>query len=83
MEVEHVKAQRRKKDKGEMQFEKFVTDGNNKQDGSAKAGAMLNEGFMVETRSKASSPAGARRGVCGLAVRSELSLFGRRVERLS
>ena len=53
MEVEHVKAHRTKKDKKEMsQFEKFVADGNDKADELAKAGAMLDEGFMAEMRAK-------------------------------
>ena len=44
VEVEHVKAHRTKKDKKEMsQMEKFVTDGNEKADELAKAGAMLDE----------------------------------------
>ena len=34
------------------QFEKFGTDGNQKADEVAKAGAMLDEGFMAETRAK-------------------------------
>ena len=33
-------------------FEKFVTVGNEKADELAKEGAMLDEGFMVETRAK-------------------------------
>ena len=33
-------------------IEKFVTDGNEKADELAKAGAMLDEGFMAETRAK-------------------------------
>ena len=50
MEVEH----RTRKDKKEMaQFEKFVTDGNEKADELAKAGAICDEGFMAETRAKA------------------------------
>ena len=49
MEVEHVKAHLTKKDKKEMShFEKFVTDGNEKADELAKAGAMLDERFMAE-----------------------------------
>ena len=53
VEVQHVKAHRTKKDKKEMsQFEKFVTEGNEKADELAKAGAMLDEGFMAETRAK-------------------------------
>ena len=34
------------------QFEKFVTDGNEKADELAKAGAMLDEGFMAQVRAK-------------------------------
>ena len=34
------------------QLEKFVTDGNEKADVLAKAGAMLDEGFKAETRAK-------------------------------
>ena len=53
VQVEHVKAHRTKKDKKEMsQFEYFITDGNEKADELAKAGAMLDEGFMAETRAK-------------------------------
>ena len=33
-------------------FEKFITDGNEKADELAKTGAMLDEGFMAETRAK-------------------------------
>ena len=53
MEVEHVRAHRTKKDKKNMsQFKKFVTEGNEKADDLAKAGAMLDEGFMAEARAK-------------------------------
>ena len=53
VEVEHVKAHRTKKDEKEMShFERFVTDGNEKADELARAGAMLDEGFMAETRAK-------------------------------
>ena len=53
MEVKHVKAHRTKKEEENMlQFEKFVTDGNEKADDLAKAGAMLDEGFMAEARAK-------------------------------
>ena len=54
-------------------WEKFVTDE------LAKAGAMLDEGLMAETRAKTVH---ARTGVCSLAARSRLSLFGGRMERL-
>ena len=51
VEVEHVKAHRPKEEKEKMtQFERFVTEGNEKVDELAKAGAMLDEGFMAEVR---------------------------------
>ena len=51
--MEHVKAHRIKKDKKCMsRCEKFVTEGNEKADESAEAGAMLDEGFMAEARIK-------------------------------
>ena len=51
--MEHVKAARTTKDKEEMShFERLVTDGNEKADELAKAGAMVDEGFMAETRAK-------------------------------
>ena len=53
VEVEHVKAHRTKKDKKEMShFEKLVTKGNEKADELAKAGAMLNEGYVAQVRAK-------------------------------
>ena len=53
MEVEHVKAHRTKKEKKEMShFEKFVSEGKEKADELAIAGAMLDEEFMAETRAK-------------------------------
>ena len=53
VEVEHVKAHRTKKDKKEMsQFEKFVTEGNEKADDLANTGAILDEGFMAEARAE-------------------------------
>ena len=53
MKVEHVLAHRTKKEKKHVsQFERFVTEGNEKADEWAKAGAMLDEGFIVETRAK-------------------------------
>ena len=52
-EVEHVKAHRTKKDKKYMsQFEKFVAEGHDKADELAKAEAMLDEGFMAETKAE-------------------------------
>ena len=51
VDVEHVKEHRTKKDKIEMShFERFVTEGNEKADELAKAGAMMDEGFMAEAR---------------------------------
>ena len=53
VEVENVKAHRTKNDKNEKShFEKFFADGNEKADELAKEGAMLDEGFMAETRAK-------------------------------
>ena len=53
VEVHHVEAHHAEQDKKEMShFEKFVTDGNEKADELAKAGAMLDGGFMAQTRSK-------------------------------
>ena len=53
VEVEHAKAHRSKKDKKEMShFEKLVTKGNEKADELAKAGAMLNEGYVAQVRAK-------------------------------
>ena len=53
MEVEHVKAHRTEKDKTyTSQFQKFVADGNEKADELAKAGAMLDEGFVAEAMAK-------------------------------
>ena len=53
VEVEHVKAHSTKKDKKEMShIERFVTDGNEKADELADAGAMLDEGFMAEARAE-------------------------------
>ena len=82
VEVEHVRAHRTMKDeKDESHFEKFVTDGDEKADELAKEGAMLDEGIHGGSKIK-DSPAGARRGVRSLAVRSQLSLFGGEIERL-
>ena len=53
VEVEHVKAHRTRKENNELShFEKFVTEGNEKVDELAKAGAMLDEGFMADARAK-------------------------------
>ena len=53
VEVEHLKAYRTKKEKNAMShFELFVTEGNEKADDLAKAGALLDEGVMAEVRSE-------------------------------
>ena len=53
VELEHVKAHRTKKEKTDTsQFERFVTEGNEKADEMAKAGAMLDEGCMAEVRAE-------------------------------
>ena len=53
MEVEHVKGHRTKKEKEKMtKLERFVTEGNEKAYELAKAGAMLDEGFMAEARAE-------------------------------
>ena len=51
VEVAHVKAHRTKKKKM-TNIERFVSEGNEKADELAKAGAMLNEGFMAEARAE-------------------------------
>ena len=54
VEVEHVYGalDEERKDKYVSQFEKFITEGNEKADELAKAGAMLDEGFMAEARAE-------------------------------
>ena len=53
MEVEHVKAHRTKEEKEHMaNVEMFVTEGNEKADELAIAGAMLDEGFVAEVRAE-------------------------------
>ena len=53
IEVEHVEAHRTEKEKKDVShFEKFVTEGNEKADDLAEAGAMLDEGFMAEARAE-------------------------------
>ena len=51
VEVAHVKAHRSKKEKKMTQFERFVTEGNEKADELAKAGAMMDEGFYGRSES--------------------------------
>ena len=76
VEVEHVKAHRTEKEKTDMlHLEKFVTEGNEKDDELAKEGALLDEGFMSGARSR-DNAAGARRGARSFAVCSQLSLLG-------
>ena len=49
VEVAHVEAHRTKKEKEKMtNIERFVTEENEKADELAKAGAMLDEGFMAD-----------------------------------
>ena len=53
VEVEHVETHRTKKVKKEMSdLEKFITEGNEKADELAKAGARLDEGFKAEARAE-------------------------------
>ena len=65
----HVKAHRTKKEKANMtQFERFVAEGNEKADQLAKAGAVLDEGFMAEVRAdtKKQERGGVRsHAICG------------------
>ena len=82
VEVEHVKAHRTKKDKKTMsQFERFVTEGNEKAVELAKAGAMLDEGFMAEATAETMQQ--ERGEVCAaFAVCGQLPLPGGRMEIL-
>ena len=51
VEVEHVKAHRKERDKKEMSHhERFVTEGNEKADELAKDAAMWDEGFVAQAR---------------------------------
>ena len=53
VEVEHVWAHRTKREKKKMsQFERFLTEGNEKADELAKAGAMLDKGVYVRSKSR-------------------------------
>ena len=81
VEVEHVKVHRTKKKQKEKmtQLERFVTEGNEKADELAKAGAMLDEGFMAEARAETMKQ--ERGGVCSFAVCGQLPLLGRGIER--
>ena len=76
VEVEHVKAHRTEKDKKEMSHcEMFVTEGNEEADELAKEGAMLDEGFMAETRAKTVQRERQEENAA-LQYGSEFSLFG-------
>ena len=67
VEVAHVNAHRTKKEKEKMtKIERFVTEGNEKADELAKAGAMLDEGFVAEARAETMRK--ERGGVCSFAV---------------
>ena len=71
-----------KKEKTSMsQVERFVTEGSEKADGMAKAGAMLDEGWDGRSKSR-NYAAGKRGGVCSIAVCAQLPLPGRRMEGL-
>ena len=75
VEVAHVKAHRTKKEKEKtMQFERFVTEGNEKADELAKAGAMLDEGLRAEVRA-CYNEAIERGSVRSFAICSQLPLF--------
>ena len=83
VDVEHVKAHRTEKDKKEMtHFEKFVTDGSEEADELAKAGAMMGEGFMAQTRAKTVQQEREEVYAALHAVSSQLSLLGGGMERL-
>ena len=57
IEVEHVKARRIQKERQELPlFEKFITEGNEKADELAKAGALLDGGFMAQARASTIQP---------------------------
>ena len=58
-------------------FEKFVTEGNEKTDGLATPVAMLDGGYVAEARAKT-----MQQGRESFAVRSQLSLLGGGMERL-
>ena len=83
MEVARVKAHRTKKEKDKMtQLERFVTEGNEKADELAKAGAMLDEGFVAEVRADAIKQEREGEGVRSFATCSQLSLLSRTLEGL-
>ena len=67
-------AQRTKKEM--LQLEKFVTEGNEKGDELAEAGAMLDQGFMAEARAKIVQRERERRSARSFAACCQLSLLG-------
>ena len=82
MKVEHVLAHRTKKEKKHVsQFERFVTEGNEKAHELAKAGAMLDEGVHRGNKSE-NCAAGKRGGVCSFTKSSQLLLPSEGIERL-
>ena len=69
VEVEHVKAHRTKKEKERMtQLERFITEGNEKADELAKAGAMMDEGFVAEVTAETIKQEREEGGLCSPAV---------------
>ena len=80
-EVEHVNAHRTEKDKQDTShFERFVTDGNGKADELAKAGAMLDEGFVAQVRAKTVQQ--REEVYAALQYAASFSLLGGGMERL-
>ena len=79
VEVEHVKAHRTKKEKKHMsQFERFVTEGDEKAD---EMESKSNIGRRICGRSKSiNCAAGKRGGVCSIALCGQLPLRGRTME---
>ena len=63
------------------QFAKFVTEGNEKADDVAKAGAMLDEGFMAEAGAK-TMPQEREEVYVAMRCAAKLHLPGRAMERL-
>ena len=83
IEVEHVKAHRTEKERHMSLFEKFITEGNEKADEFAKEGAMLDGGFMVQTRSSTIQQEREREEVyAALQCAASFHCFGVGVERL-
>ena len=74
-------ASHQKRKRNMSQFEKFVAEGNEKADELAKAGAMLNKGFMAEAKAETLQQE-ERRGACSTAACGQLPLPGRTKEGL-